>query len=485
MEEVRVRFAPSPSGEVHIGNARTALFCWLFARNRGGSFILRIEDTDVGRNREAGEVPILEGLAWLGMDWDEGPDRGGPWEPYRQSERLELYRQHGRRLLAEGKGYPCFCSPEELAARRAGAQREGRSSGYDRRCRDLAESERQRLRAEGRPHALRLRAPLEGETVVQDIVRGEVRFLHAELDDFVLVRSDGRPTYNFACVVDDHLMRITHVIRGEEHLSNTPKQLLLYEAFGYEPPRFAHLPMILALDRTKLSKRHGATSLQQYRDLGYLPEALVNYLALLGWSHPEGKEVFDLQEAIAHFSLERISRSPSVYDDRKIEWLNGHYLRSLPAAELARRALPFMRAAGYDPQPPDRLAKLVAAVQDRVKLLGELPDALAYFFRDDFHYDEEGYRKYLARPGAAELLERSREALSSLPEQDFTVENTEAVYRRLAESMGIRAAELIHPTRLALTGRTVGPGLFDIMALLGKEATLARLGRCAAGLRRD
>ncbi|MDQ7794650.1 MAG: glutamate--tRNA ligase [bacterium] len=482
MDAIRVRFAPSPTGELHIGNARTALFCWLFARSRQGRFILRIEDTDPERNREDGETAVQEALAWLGMDWDEGPDRGGPFEPYRQSERLALYHEHGRRLLAGGQAYPCFCSPRELARRRAQAGEKGRAPGYDRRCRDLTVEERQSLRERGLPHALRLKSPLSGQTVVSDLVRGEVRFLHGELDDFILVRSDGRPTYNFACVVDDHLMRISHVIRGEEHLSNTPRQSLLYQALEYPLPEFAHIPMILAPDRSKLSKRHGATSVQQYRDQGYLPEALANYLALLGWSYPGGREVFSLEEAARCFSLDRISPSASVYDDRKIEWLNGHYLRELPPGEVARRAMPFMRAEGYVVD-ENRMRDLVAATQDRVKLLAELPDALSYYFRDDFDCDEAGFQKHLARPGAADLLERGCEVLAGLAENEFTLEGTERAYRDLAGRLGIRAAELIHPTRLALTGRTVGPGLFTIMVLLGRQETLARLRKWAERLR--
>ena len=482
VDQVRARFAPSPTGELHIGNARTALFCWLFARSRQGRFILRIEDTDPERTSKGGEAVILEGLAWLGLEWDEGPDRGGPFGPYRQSERLALYHRYGRQILHSGRGYPCFCDPEELAGRRAEAHEERRIPGYGRRCRDLGEEERRRLRAAGKPHALRLKAPTEGSMVVEDSIRGTVRFRHDDLDDFILVRSDGRPTYNFACAVDDHLMGITHVIRGEEHLSNTPRQLLIYEALGFPPPRFAHLPMILAPDRSKLSKRHGATSLQEYREQGYLPEALVNYLALLGWSHPDGVEIFSPSEAITHFSLDRISPSPSVYDDRKIAWLNGHYLRALPLGELARRARPFLVTAGFDPD-EGRLLELMSAVRNRMARLSEAPDALAYFFESDFPYDEQGLARQLRRDGLPDLLDAGRAALDLIPAADFNVATTEAAYRGLAAERQIEAADIIHPTRLALSGRTAGPGLFDIMALLGKETTLARLERFARYLR--
>jgi len=482
VDQVRVRFAPSPTGELHIGNARTALFCWLFARSRQGCFILRIEDTDPDRTGKGGESPILEGLAWLGLEWDEGPDRGGPFGPYRQSERTALYHQYGRQILHSDRGYPCFCDPEALAGRRAEAHEEGRTPGYDRRCRDRSEEERRRLKASGEPHALRLKTPTEGEIVVEDGIRGTVRFRHDELDDFVLVRSDGRPTYNFACAVDDHLMRITHVIRGEEHLSNTPRQLLIYEALGFPPPLFAHLPMILAPDRSKLSKRHGATSLQEYREQGYVPEALVNYLTLLGWSHPQGVDMFSPAEAIAHFSLDRVSASSAVYDDRKIAWLNGHYLRALPLEELARRAHPFLLAAGYEPD-EGRLRDLVATVRDRILRLSEAPDALAYFFDSDFPYDEEGLARQLGRDGLPDLLDACRAVLDPIPRADFDGATVEAAYRGLAAERQIRAADIIHPTRLAISGRTAGPGLFDIMALLGKEETLTRLDRFARYLR--
>jgi len=443
---------------------------------------LRIEDTDPERTGRGGETPILEGLAWLGMEWDEGPDRGGPVGPYRQSERLALYHQYGRQILHSGRGYPCFCDPAVLAGRRAGAREGGRVPGYDRKCRDRGEEERAQLRTAGKPHALRLKAPTGGHIVVEDGIRGTVRFSHEDLDDFILVRSDGRPTYNFACAVDDHLMEISHVIRGEEHLSNTPRQLLIYEALGFPPPRFAHLPMILAPDRSKLSKRHGATSLQEYREQGYLPEALINYLTLLGWSHPDGVEIFSPAEAIAHFSLDRVSPSSSVYDDGKITWLNGHYLRALPLDELARRARPFLLARGYDPEEA-RLLALMAVVRDRIARLNEAPDALDYFFETDFPYDEEGFARHLGRDGLPDLLDACRGALAPIPAGDFNVVAIEAAYRSLAAERGIRAADIIHPTRLAVSGRTAGPGLFDIMALLGKETTLRRIDRLARALR--
>ncbi|MDI3299684.1 MAG: glutamate--tRNA ligase, partial [Bacillota bacterium] len=325
---VRVRFAPSPTGYLHLGGARTALFNWLFARHHGGSFILRIEDTDRQRSSEASVRAITEGLRWLGLDWDEGPEAGGAFGPYFQSQRQQGYRQAAASLLERGLAYPCYCTAEELELRRKQALAEGRAPRYDRRCLRLSAAERERLEREGRRPALRLLAPDEGVTVVHDLVRGDVEFENAAvMDDFVIMKSDGFPTYNFAAVVDDAAMRVTHVLRAEEHLSNTPKQLAVYRALGLEPPAFGHLPMILAPDRSKLSKRHGAIAVEEFRERGYLPEAMVNYLALLGWSPGDEEEFFTREELVARFDLDRVGRQPAVYDVEKLTWMNAHYLR--------------------------------------------------------------------------------------------------------------------------------------------------------------
>ncbi|MDI6895347.1 MAG: glutamate--tRNA ligase [Bacillota bacterium] len=490
---VRVRFAPSPTGELHIGGARTALFNWLFARHYGGKFVLRMEDTDVKRSRDELVRPMLEAFRWLGLDWDEGPEVGGPFGPYFQSQRLDLYAAHAERLLQSGHAYRCYCTPEELEQRRKEALAQALPPRYDRRCRDLTPAREEALAREGRRPVLRLKMPLEGVTVVRDLVRGDVAFEHVVLDDWVLVKSDGMPTYNFACVVDDATMEITHVIRAEEHLSNTPKQVLLYRALDYDLPEFAHVPMILAPDRSKLSKRHGATAVHEYRDRGYLAEALVNYLATLGWSPEGGQEIISRDEMIREFSLERVSRSAAIYDNEKLTWMNAQYLRLASPSLLVDWALPFWRqaallparpsAAGVPPDPATRrwLEGIMGVMRERVRTLAEVPEATRYFFTDDFTYDEKGVAKHFARPGVADLLQTAVERLRALPGWDAAT--VEHCYRSLAEGRGIGAGQIIHPTRLALTGRTVGPGLFDIMALLGREETLRRLERAISWVR--
>ena len=481
-DEIRVRFAPSPTGSLHIGSARTALFNWLFARKHGGVFILRIEDTDADRARDETVGPILETMRWLGLDWDEGPDIGGPRGPYVQSQRLDLYRREAERLIAEGKAYPCYCSVEELAAQREQARREGRVYRYPGTCRHLSEAERRRLEAEGRPRAIRLVGPTAGETVVHDLVHGEVRFPNDEFDDFVIMKSDGTPVYNFAAAVDDHHMGVTHVMRAEEHLSNTPRQLLIYRALGYEPPAFAHLPMVLAPDRSKLSKRHGAVAVEEFREKGFLPEAILNYAALLGWSPGDDREVLSVQEMIDAFSIERISKTAAIYDVEKMTWMNGQHLRRADLDRVFALVWPRLVACGFVPENADEATRryareVVAAVRDRVRTLDEIVDAAAYFFTDVTEYDPEGVRKRFDKPGVAELLRRARDVLAAV--EPFTVETTEAAFRALCDRLGISGGALFHPVRLALTGRTMGPGLFDIIALLGRERCLERLERAA------
>ena len=454
---VRVRFAPSPTGHLHVGGARTALFNWLFARHAGGVFILRIEDTDRSRSTEEFIQSILEAMRWLGLSWDEGP--------YRQTERLEIYRAHADRLLVEGKAYRCFCSPEELEAKRTAAQARGETYRYDGRCQDRADTP-------SGPFTLRLRIPLEGRTVVRDVIHGEVSFEHAQLDDWILVRSDGTPTYNFCVVVDDVTMKVSHVIRGNDHLSNTPKQVLLYEALGEPPPSFAHIPMILGEDRGRLSKRHGATSVLAFRDQGILPHAMVNYLARLGWSHGD-QEIFTCEELIRYFSLEQVGVTGAVFDHAKLEWLSGHWLRELPLSEVAAQALPFLERAGLSvPADQGWFESVVASLRERATTLVELVEMARFYFEAPRDYEPTGRAKFLTAESRSRLerLLRRLEALESWGEDAI-----EGVYRQLTAELGVKLVDLAQPTRLALTGKTASPPIFQVMALLGREASIARL----------
>jgi glutamyl-tRNA synthetase len=473
LRPVRVRFAPSPTGELHIGGARTALFNYLVARANKGTFILRIDDTDLERSRPEYTEGLINSMRWLGLDWDEGP--------YFQSQRLEEYNRAAARLLEEDKAYHCYCTPEELTAGREAARKAGKPYLYPGTCRDLPQEEARAYLAAGRSAVVRLRVPDRGETVVRDLIRGEVRFDNSTLDDFIIIKSNGLPTYNFASVVDDALMQITDVIRGEEHLSNTPRQQLCIEALGYEVPRYAHVPMILAPDRSKLSKRHGATSVEEFRDRGYLPQALLNYIALLGWS-PGEKEIVSLSEMVLLFSLERVNKTAAIYDTTKLTWMNGHYLREAPLDRLAENALPFFEAEGLFKGPVageelNYFKKVVDTVRDRVKTLSELAEASTYFYRDEFSYDPKGVEKHFRKEGSAELLRRAAGLLRNF--EPFNLESIETAYRSLSEELGISTGRLIHPTRLAISGRTMGPGLFDIIVLLGREKTVSRLEKAA------
>ena len=486
MNHIRVRFAPSPTGNLHIGGARTALFNWLFARRNGGTFILRIDDTDFARSTEESKRRILSALRWLGLDWDEGPEVGGPHAPYAQSERLKLYEKAARELVEKGLAHPCYCTPEELAERRKQAMEEGRAPRYDGRCRHLSQKDRIKLEQEGRRPALRLRIPDTGETVVHDFFRGDVAFANEVLDDFIIVKSNGIPAYNFASVVDDAEMQITHIIRAEEHLSNTPRQILVFQALEKPLPVFAHVPMILAPDRSKLSKRHGATSVEEFRDQGYLPDALINYLALLGWS-PEGEEeILSLSELVRQFSLERVGKTAAIYDTKKLTWINGHYLNEIDLDRAVEMAIPFLQKKGLVPEeiPEDLMVyirKVVEVVRTRVKTLAEIAEASDYFFDSNFTYEEKGVRKHFQKEGVANLLQAAGQRLAGL--ETFDLETTEEAYRNLSEELGVKAGDIIHPTRLALSGRTMGPGLFDIMVILGKERTLERLERAVKYIR--
>lgn len=479
MSDVRVRFAPSPTGYLHIGGARTALFNWLFAHKMGGKLILRIEDTDTERLKEDSVSQILTSLKWLGINWDEGPEVGGDCGPYYQSERLDIYKKYADKLLEEGKAYYCFCSAADLEAQREKQRAAKQPFRYARTCRDLSAEEVQARIAAGEPYSVRVKIPVEGTITVHDLIHGDVTFNMDQFDDFVIVKSNGMPTYNFAVVVDDHLMGMTHVLRAEEHLSNTPKQLLIYEALGWEPPKFGHMPMILAPDRSKLSKRHGATSVEEFRSQGYLAEAIVNYLTLLGWGPGDERELFTLQETVELFELEQMSKKAAIYDTKKLTWMNGQYLSELPLEKILPEAKPFFIKDGLvteewfnDAANEAYFEKLVDVVRVRVKTLQEVADASSYFFKELEGYDEKGVSKHF-KPENIAILEQCIAAIKA--DDVYDLASTEAAYNKIATDNGLALGKVIHPTRLALTGRTVSPGMFDVMVLLGKEKTLARL----------
>lgn len=477
MSEVRVRFAPSPTGYLHIGGARTALFNWLFARKMGGKLILRIEDTDVARLKEDSVSQILTSLKWLGINWDEGPEVGGDYGPYYQSERFDIYRKYCQQLVDEGKAYYCFCTPEELEAQREKQRQAKQPFRYARTCRDLTPEEVKARIDAGASYSVRLKIPAEGSVVVHDLIHGDVTFNMDQYDDFVIMKSNGIPTYNFAVVIDDHLMGMTHVMRAEEHLPNTPKQLLVYQAFGWEPPKFGHMSMILAPDRSKLSKRHGATSVEEFRSQGFVAEAIVNYLTLLGWGPGDEREIFSLQDTVELFELEQMSKKAAIYDTKKLTWMNGQYLSELPLEKILPEVKPFFVKDGYVDEAwfaenEEYFAKLVDTVRVRVKTLQEIADASDYFFKDVESYDEKGVAKHF-KPETVALLE---ECIAAVEADDvYSLETTEAAYNKIAAGNNLALGKVIHPTRLALTGRTVSPGMFDVMVLLGKEKTLARL----------
>jgi glutamyl-tRNA synthetase len=464
--------APSPTGRLHIGTARTALFNWLFARHNGGTFVLRLEDTDRTRSSDEFALDIVEGLRWLGLDWDEGPEVGGPYGPYLQSQKLPRYQEVAAELLARGLAYPCYCTPEEITERRNKAQAEGLPGVYDQRCLALSTEERARFEVEGKPKALRFLVPEEGSIGWNDLIRGEVSFENALLDDFVLLKADGYPTYLLAVVVDDYDMRISHILRGEDIISATPRQLHIYRAMGWPAPEFAHLPMILAPDRSKMSKRHGATALTQYRELGYLPEAIVNFIALLGWSPGDDREILTREELIAAFSIEGLGKSGAVFDLEKLNWMNGVYLRELAGDAYLRLALPLLKER-YPKAEETYASQAALLLKERLKTLAELPALADFFFCSPTSYEEKGARKWFQREGAKELLVQARQQLASL--ETFDAPALESALRQVADSLALQPGPVIHTVRLALTGRTTGPGLFELMEVLGQQESLQRL----------
>ncbi len=491
MQNIRVRFAPSPTGFLHIGGVRTALFNWLFARHHGGTFILRIEDTDQTRSTDESIQAILQGMEWCGMDWDEGPGKDGAHGPYRQTERLSIYREHVEKLLASGRAYKCYCAPEELEERRKAALASGRPPKYDRKCLDL------KTPPEGITPVIRFRADTEGQTVVNDLIKGKVTFENSVLDDLIIMRSDGWPTYNFAVVVDDSTMGITHVLRGDDHLNNTPRQMQMYDALGYAMPQFGHLSMILGSDKARLSKRHGATSIMQYKEMGYLPEAMVNYLVRLGWSFGD-QEIFSVEEMTKNFSLESVSSAAAVFNPEKLNWVNHHWINAKPPREIAKLLIPIladmklappeavagMREERYGANAKDdlwnldRLEKIVLAQREKSHTLVEMAELSTYFFKEP-EMDPKAAEKFL-NTEIKPVLERLTGLMGEIAESNFTHAELEKVFHLVMEETGLKMGKVAQPVRVAVTGGTVSPGIYETLEILGKKESMRRLRTAVA-----
>jgi len=475
---VRVRFAPSPTGFPHVGNIRTAMFNWLLARHTGGKLVLRIEDTDVARRVEGAVEAIMEGLSWLGLDWDEGPDVGGDYGPYYQSERLELYKAAAERLIEQGDAYYCYCSPERLEELRAGQVKRKEPPGYDRLCRDLTSEERARKEVEGIRPVVRFKTPLDGQTSYEDVIWGRVVIENSTLDDFVLLKSDGYPTYHLANVVDDHAMKISHVIRAEEWISSTPRHLLIYKALKLEPPRFVHHPMILGPDRAKLSKRHGAVSILDYRDMGYLPQTMFNFLSLIGWSLDDKTEIMSRQELVDNFSLERIGKTGAIFNREKLDWMNGVYIRKLTPDEFFEAVQPYLMddldAGKALIAEEDYVRAALPLVQERAKTLLEVAELTRFFFTEELIYDASLLvGKNMDAAATVKALKAAQDRLKPL--SAFDTDSLEAVLRPLAPELGLKTGQLFSVLRVAVTGQTAAPPLFATMAVLGKERCMKRI----------
>lgn len=479
---VRTRYAPSPTGHLHIGGARTALFCYLLARKEKGQFVIRIEDTDLERNVPQAEGKLLDSLKWLGLEWDESVDMGGPYAPYRSLDRLDTYETYLNRLLEEGKAYPCYCTKEELEQERKAQQARGEMPRYSGRCRQLSETDIQRFEAEGRRPSIRFRVPSDQTVVVDDLVRGKVTFDSNGIGDFVIVRPDGRPTYNFAVTIDDALMKITHVIRAEEHLSNTPLQVLIYEALGFRVPRFAHASLILNQERQKMSKRDETIVqfVDQYKELGYLPEALVNFLALLGWAPPEPRaedEIFSLDELIQLFSLERLSKAPAVFDPEKLNWMNNHYIKQSSLERIMALCLPHLEKAGLiekerTPEEEEWLKRLIGLYQEQLHYGAEIVELAAMFFRDKITYDEEA-KRVLSEEGVRDVLQEFLRQVQSL--SAFDPNTIGQAFKATQKVTGKKGKKLFMPVRTAVTGRVHGPDLKGSLMLIGRSKMEQRL----------
>ena len=485
---VRVRFAPSPTGKLHVGGARTAIFNWAFARANKGSFILRIDDTDPERSTQENTEVILRAMRWMGLDWDEGPEVGGDFGPYAQTDRLEMYQQAAQKLWDEGRAYPCFCSADQLAAdKKAAQERKDPFQGYQRRCRDIDPAEAKARIEAGEKYVLRIKVPADrGDVVIHDAVHGDVTFDAKELDDFVIFRSDGTPTYNFATVVDDAAMGITHVIRGDDHLSNTPRQVMVYEALGAPVPVFAHISMILGADGKKLSKRHGATSVEEFRDEGYLPDAFVNYLALLGWS-PDGETTIVPRDVLAStFSLDRVSKNPATFDPAKLDWINAEYLAAMDDAEFAEKIMvPELLEAGLMANATDRSAlwlnTLASVVRPRTKHLGEVAGICSMVFEtaETLTYDEKAVSKGLAKEGMTDVLVAAKAALEGMSEDSWNAEAIDAALEELPEKLDAKKRIVFQAIRAAVCGNLVSPPLGIVIELVGKDDALARISRAS------
>lgn len=461
MNQVRVRFAPSPTGFLHIGGVRTALFNWLFARQQQGVFILRIEDTDQSRSTDDSIQAIIAGMKWVGLDWDEGP--------FRQTERMDLYRSHAMKLFETGHAYWCVCKAEELESRRKEAEAKGLSPRYDGRCRNL------RITNPPGDAALRFKAPQEGQTAIDDLIKGRVVFDNTVVDDLIILRSNGYPTYNFSVVVDDALMGITHVVRGDDHLTNTPRQVPIFEALGFVVPRFGHLPMILGADKTRLSKRHGATSIMAYKDMGYLPDAMVNYLVRLGWSHGD-QELFTRQELIEKFSWDHVQKSPAVFNPDKLLWMNAEYIKTSPPSQVAQALVPLLEQAGLKKEVEvvsgEWLARLVVLVKERAKTLVDMVAWVRPYFGETVAFEEEAAKKFLTQP-IVPILSKLIVRFEAFP--TFSKSEWEDAFKQFVQEEGLKMGQVAQPVRVALTGRTASPGLFEVMEVLGRERTLLRL----------
>ncbi|KMQ52569.1 Glutamyl-tRNA synthetase [Chitinispirillum alkaliphilum] len=477
-EMVRVRFAPSPTGYLHVGGARSALFNYLFARHHGGAFILRIEDTDQSRFIEGAMEEIYESLSWLGLDWDEGPQKGGEFGPYLQSQRLDIYSKHAQQLLQSDNAYRCFCTPERLSQVRAEQEKSGQLTGYDRHCRDLTEEQINDNLSNNIPFVIRLKIPFGRVISFNDMIRGEISYKSDVLDDLVLIKTDGFPTYHMANVVDDHLMGITHVLRGDEWIASTPRHVLLYEAFGWELPKFAHLPIILSSSGGKLSKRKGAASVMDYKKAGFLPEALFNFLSLLGWAPGDDREKMSLKELIEAFSIEQVSAKSSVFDENKLEWMNGLYLAEREAQSLLPEISSEWKERGWLTEQfsfgEDYQLRVIDMLKVRSRKLTELVENSEYFFVDPSSYEKKAAGKHF-NPKSAEILKE----LSQLLERatDFNQTAIEEIFRGYAQEKELSMGKLVHPVRLAVSGVSFGPGLFELLSTLGKETVVRRINK--------